>query len=92
MREIRLSGSEGGGFECNRFSLPLSSNGLSTGLKGNQIHRFGGRHLAEIVAFGHTNAPAGRTRELPPHSKPGKFRPKINASNYPPAHPAGKAR
>ena len=24
MREIRLSGSEGGGFECNRFSLPLS--------------------------------------------------------------------
>jgi len=25
MREIRLSGSEGGGFECNRFSLPLSN-------------------------------------------------------------------
>ena len=25
MREIRLSGSEGGGFECNRFSLPLST-------------------------------------------------------------------
>jgi hypothetical protein len=24
MREIRLSGSEGGGFELNRFSLPLS--------------------------------------------------------------------
>jgi hypothetical protein len=24
MREIRLSGSEGGGFEPNRFSLPLS--------------------------------------------------------------------
>jgi hypothetical protein len=24
MREIRLSGSEGGGFEFNRFSLPLS--------------------------------------------------------------------
>jgi len=23
MREIRLSGSEGGGFEFNRFSLPL---------------------------------------------------------------------
>jgi len=23
MREIRLSGSEGGGFELNRFSLPL---------------------------------------------------------------------
>ena len=26
MRETRLSGSEGGGFEFNRFSLPLSSN------------------------------------------------------------------
>ena len=25
MREIRLSGSEGGGFEFNRLSLPLSS-------------------------------------------------------------------
>jgi hypothetical protein len=25
MREIRLSGSEGGGTEFNRFSLPLSS-------------------------------------------------------------------
>ena len=25
MREIRLSGSEGGGFEFNRFSLPLSN-------------------------------------------------------------------
>ena len=24
MREIRLSGSEGGGFEFNRLSLPLS--------------------------------------------------------------------
>jgi len=24
MREIRQSGSEGGGFEFNRFSLPLS--------------------------------------------------------------------
>ena len=29
MREIRLSGSEGGGFECNRFSLPLSSRGYA---------------------------------------------------------------
>jgi hypothetical protein len=27
MRETRLSGSEGGGIEFNRFSLPLSSNG-----------------------------------------------------------------
>jgi hypothetical protein len=27
MREIRLSGSEGGGNELNRFSLPLSDNG-----------------------------------------------------------------
>jgi hypothetical protein len=27
MREIRLSGSEGGGFEFNRFSLPLSMLG-----------------------------------------------------------------
>jgi hypothetical protein len=27
MREIRLSGSEGGGFEPNRFSLPLSKVG-----------------------------------------------------------------
>ncbi len=26
MREIRPSGSEGGGFEFNRFSLPLSSH------------------------------------------------------------------
>ena len=26
MRETRLSGSEGGGFEFNRFSLPLSAN------------------------------------------------------------------
>ena len=25
MRETRLSGSEGGGFEFNRFSLPLSA-------------------------------------------------------------------
>ncbi len=25
MREIRLSGAEGGGFEYNRFPLPLSS-------------------------------------------------------------------
>ena len=28
MREIRLSGSEGGGAEFNRFSLPLSGIGL----------------------------------------------------------------
>jgi hypothetical protein len=27
MREIRLSGSEGGGLEFNRFSLPLSKSG-----------------------------------------------------------------
>ena len=30
MREIRLSGSEGGGFECNRFSLPLSAGCANT--------------------------------------------------------------
>ena len=29
MREIRPSGSEGGGLEFNRFSLPLSSRGAS---------------------------------------------------------------
>jgi hypothetical protein len=28
MREIRTSGSEGGGIEANRFSLPLSSRRL----------------------------------------------------------------
>ena len=65
--------------------------GVSTGLKGNQFRRFGGSHSDEKVAFGHTNVPAGRTRELPQHSKPGKFRPKINASNYPPAHPTREA-
>jgi len=31
MREIRTSGSEGGGIEANRFSLPLSSVGGTSG-------------------------------------------------------------
>ena len=31
MREIRLSGSEGGGTEFNRFSLPLSKTSLRLG-------------------------------------------------------------
>ena len=64
---------------------------VSTGLKRNQFRRFGGSHSDEKVAFGHTNMPAGCTGEPPPHSKPGKFRPNINASNYPPAHPTGEA-
>jgi len=73
---------------------PLSTNGragVSTCLKGNQIRRFGGSHSDEKVAFGHTNVPAGRTDEPLPRSKPDKFRPNINASNYPPAHPTGEA-
>ncbi len=37
MREIRLSGSEGGGFELNRFSLPL----LRIGFEGVRKSRFG---------------------------------------------------
>src|ERR1035441_9721760 len=32
-----------------------------------------------------------RTGELPPHSKPGEFRPNFNASSYPPAYPTGEA-
>ena len=34
MREIRTSGSEGGGTEPNRFSLPLSENRFKDVLKG----------------------------------------------------------
>jgi hypothetical protein len=64
---------------------------VSIGLKGDQFHRFGGSHSDEKVALGHTNVPAGRTGGPPPHSKPDKFRPNINPSNYPPAHPTGEA-
>jgi hypothetical protein len=64
---------------------------VSIGLKGDQFHRFGGSHSDEKVGLGHTNVPAGRTGGPPPHSKPDKFRPDINPSNYPPAHPTGEA-
>jgi len=37
MREIRTSGSEGGGTEPNRFSLPLSANGKERVLKGRLL-------------------------------------------------------
>ena len=33
MREIRLHGSEGGGIEINRFSLPLSTQ------RSSRVHR-----------------------------------------------------
>jgi hypothetical protein len=42
MREIRTSGSEGGGAETNRFSLPLSAQARSLGL-GPAVNRGLGR-------------------------------------------------
>src|SRR5208337_2454498 len=64
---------------------------VSTGLEGAQFRRFEGNHRDENVDFGHTNAPMGPTVEALSYSRPGKSRPNINASNYLPAHPTGKA-
>ncbi len=38
---------------------PLCQDMVSTGLKRNQFHRFGGSHSDEKVDFGHTNMVAG---------------------------------
>jgi hypothetical protein len=48
MREIRLYGSEGGGAEANRLSLPLSSATLRVVRSGVALPRGGGnvsRHI-----------------------------------------------
>ena len=45
MREIRLSGSEGGGFECNRFSLPLSSTFSLPYRQGSRLVVMAGRSV-----------------------------------------------
>ena len=48
MREIRLSGSEGGGFECNRFSLPLSARSAPRLLGGKR----GKKTMAQTIEVG----------------------------------------
>jgi hypothetical protein len=74
-----------------RRQSPMIYDPVSTGLKGNQFLRFGGSHSNERVAFGYTNTRAGHRVNLPTHSEPGKLQSNINATNYPPAHPASKA-
>ena len=51
MREIRPSGSEGGGAETNRLSLPLSSRTLRVPMRGGAEQGVGGgKALAERKA------------------------------------------
>jgi hypothetical protein len=59
MREIRTSGSEGGGIESNRFSLPLSGFRYSSICERSRRLR---KYVGARAAAGWTPACAGVTR------------------------------
>ena len=64
---------------------------LAPARKGTNFAGWEGATRMRNLLSGTPTCLRGVHMNLPPNSRPGKFRLHINASNYPPAHPTGEA-